>query len=341
MKYILNETPIKTTKGFNMNNVKVDLDLPNVGSFHEYKYNKIENVDIKESINNSYSSRIGLSHDLYKNLDIYVSKEKVINNLLEIKYEFGNDEHLIDKININVDENSKLDLFINYESINNNINYHNGNINISLNQNSNMNLIILNKLNKNSINMISSTIEALDNSKVKITLLDLNGSVRLYNFESNTSVNSESILNNIYIGKNNDLIDMNYNYINNSESSISNIEVQGVLLDKSKKAFKGIIDFKTGSNNSIGKENENCLLLSDEAISKSLPMLLCSEENVEGAHSVSSGKIDENKLFYLTSRGISLEDAKKLIILSNFEIIINDLPDSIKENVHNIINELI
>ena len=119
MKYILNETPIKTTKGFNMNNVKVDLDLPNVSSFHEYKYNKIENVDIKETINNSYSSRIGLSHDLYKNLDINVSKDKVINNLLEIKYEFGNDEHLIDNININVDENSKLDLFINYESINN------------------------------------------------------------------------------------------------------------------------------------------------------------------------------------------------------------------------------
>ena len=53
------------------------------------------------------------------------------------------------------------------------------------------------------------------------------------------------------------------------------------------------IVYSEGSSNSIGKENENCLLLSDSSISRSLPMLLCHEENVEGAHSVSTGKINK------------------------------------------------
>ena len=34
MKYILNETPIKTTKGFNINNIQLDLDIPVIKNFH-------------------------------------------------------------------------------------------------------------------------------------------------------------------------------------------------------------------------------------------------------------------------------------------------------------------
>ena len=54
-------------------------------------------------------------------------------------------------------------------------------------------------------------------------------------------------------------------------------------------------------------------------------MLLCHEEDVQGAHGVSTGKIDESKLFYLMSKGISEKAAKKLIINANFNDIINEI----------------
>lgn len=339
MKYILNETPIKTTKGFNVNNIKLDLDLPNITSFHDYEMKNTSNIQIEESVLTNYSNRIGISHNLCKNINIKVTDD--LSENLIINYKFDHNDNLVDNIDIDVNENRKSTIIINYESITNNQNYHNGNINVNLSDKSSLELVVINNLNKSSINMISSTIKCNTSSKIKVTLLDLKGSIRLYNFESTTYKNAESLLNNIYIGKENDIIDLNYNYINLEENSNSNIEVQGVLLDNAVKTFKGIIDFKKGSNNSIGKENENCLLLSDNVVSKSLPMLLCSEENVEGAHSVSSGKIDEHKLFYLMSRGISLEEAKKLIITSNFEAIIGTLPDDIKEEIRTVINDIV
>ena len=63
-------------------------------------------------------------------------------------------------------------------------------------------------------------------------------------------------------------------------------------------------------------------------------MLLCHEEDVEGAHGVSSGKVDEKKVFYLMCRGIERKDAEKLIIKANFNKIIETIEDEdIKEYI--------
>ena len=56
-------------------------------------------------------------------------------------------------------------------------------------------------------------------------------------------------------------------------------------------------------------------------------MLLCHEDDVNGEHGVSSGKIDPKKLFYIMTKGISYEDTRKLIIKANFNNIINEIPD--------------
>ena len=106
-----------------------------------------------------------------------------------------------------------------------------------------------------------------------------------------------------------------------------NIDVQGALKDKAKKNFKGTIDFKTGCKKAKGEENENCVLLSDTAKSIALPMLLCSEEDVEGAHSSSAGKIGNKELFYIMSRGFELKEAQKLLVRANFNRILDTIKD--------------
>jgi Fe-S cluster assembly scaffold protein SufB len=65
-------------------------------------------------------------------------------------------------------------------------------------------------------------------------------------------------------------------------------------------------------------------------------MLLCHEEDVEGTHGVSTGKIDEDKLFYLMSRGINEKDAKKLIINANYNLVIDNILD---EDIKKLIKE--
>ena len=115
----------------------------------------------------------------------------------------------------------------------------------------------------------------------------------------------------------------------------TNMLTYGILKNNAQKSYKSTIDFKCGCSKAYGKEYENVLLLDDTVNSKSLPMLLCTEEDVEGSHSVSSGKVDTNQLFYLMSRGLSKKEATKLIIFSKFNTLLE------KETNEELRNEII
>ena len=105
------------------------------------------------------------------------------------------------------------------------------------------------------------------------------------------------------------------------------MDLQGALKDNSVKKFKGDIDFKTGCKKGKGSENDACMLLSDTAKSIALPMLLCTEDDVEGEHSTSSGKADEKRLFYIMSRGLSHKEAIKLIVKAKFYSLIEKISE--------------
>ena len=96
----------------------------------------------------------------------------------------------------------------------------------------------------------------------------------------------------------------------NTESEIT---VNGALRDASKKIFRGTIDFKTGAAGSVGNEQETVLMLGDEVENKTVPVILCSEENVVGNHGATIGELDEETLFYFESRGIGKEQAESIM----------------------------
>ena len=56
------------------------------------------------------------------------------------------------------------------------------------------------------------------------------------------------------------------------------------------------------------------MILSETAKSIALPMLLCTEEDVEGNHSTATGKVGPKELFYIMSRGFSEKEALKLMV---------------------------
>ena len=178
----------------------------------------------------------------------------------------------------------------------------------------------------------SETTFVIGNGYAKIIACDIMYRLTRMGIRCSGGGYSETDFENLYLGKENDVIDINYNMETYGKNSKAYINVQGALTDSAKKNFKGTIDFKEGSKKAIGKENENCILLSKQAKSKSLPMLLCHEEDVEGEHGVSSGKIDEAKLFYIMTKGISYDEARKLIIKANFNDIIKNINNNELEN---------
>ena len=116
-----------------------------------------------------------------------------------------------------------------------------------------------------------------------------------------------------YLGKNSQTIDYNIAVNHWGKDTHSGINAAGALMDSAKKVFRGTIDFKTGSSDSKGSENETVIMLGDDVVNKTVPLILCSEENVEGSHGATIGELDNDTLFYFESRGIGREEAERIM----------------------------
>ena len=146
----------------------------------------------------------------------------------------------------------------------------------------------------------------------------------------------------VYYGRSENFIDLNHVCLQTGKETSSKWNVDGILCDMASKAWRGTIDFKKGCAASSGDEQENVLLLNPEIVNKSLPVILCDEEDVEGRHGCSIGKLDTDSLFYMQSRGVDFESARKLIIKSKINQVTSniqsqELKDQIEEIVEGVI----
>lgn len=119
-----------------------------------------------------------------------------------------------------------------------------------------------------------------------------------------------------YFGRNEDELDLLYNIIHGGKKGTSEMLYNGVLDGFSKKTFKGVIDFRNESEGSKGNEQENVLLLNENVLNNSLPVILCEVEDLDGCHGASIGKLDEKTLFYFESRGVNKKSAERMMVES-------------------------
>ena len=130
-----------------------------------------------------------------------------------------------------------------------------------------------------------------------------------------------------YYAKSGQTIDMNYVALHHGKHTESLMEVNGTMEENAEKVFRGTIDFQKGCAGAKGTENENVLLLGEEMVNLTIPLILCKEEDVEGNHGASIGQLDERILFYLASRGITPENAQQIIARARIQSICSKIPD--------------
>jgi Fe-S cluster assembly scaffold protein SufB len=111
---------------------------------------------------------------------------------------------------------------------------------------------------------------------------------------------------------------------NNTESTMN---VAGSLSDHAKKLFRGTIDFARGCAGSVGNEKEEVLLMDETVVNQTIPLILCEEEDVVGNHGATIGRAEEEVLFYLTSRGISEEEAYRMLKLAKLDAVCGKIWD--------------
>ncbi len=307
--YIICEDKLPT--GVNLNKITNDISLDTTN---------IQGVG-KEFVlfaNEFYNSGIALS----------LSKNTRINNPIKIEFNIDNENPIvIDKNIIIAESGSEVTLVIDYSSTENVEGFHNGLTLVYAKEDAIVNIIKLQRMNDISRSFDSNIAFVEGRGKVNWISVEIGSSISGSNYSTFLEGEvSESNLSSIYLGDGTRKMDLEYSMIHQGPRSISNIESKGVLKDYSKKVFRGNLDFKRGARHSKGAEEEYVILLDPTVKSDSIPALLCEEDDVEGEHAASAGQIDENRLFYLMSRGLSEREAKKLIIEASFRPIIDRIP---------------
>lgn len=335
-KLKVNDTPVRTARNFKINNIEVELEIPE--KIAEFK--NVEIINDKSTIDGEVSNTpltYGTGRILEElNYETANSKIRIQTSSkkenIKIRYNFDNNNlNLINQIEIIA--NGDTNVIIEYKSQITQKCLHNGIIRTIVNENAKLNVTIVNLLNEESDNFEAIENKLEKNSKVNYTIIDIGGKTSVSNYYSNIiGENADNDLKSIYLGIGEQRKDINYIAELRGPKTNIDIDVQGALKDSAKKNFKGTIDFKKGSKKAKGNENEYCMLLSDKAKSIALPMLLCTEEDVEGNHSTASGKVDEKQLFYIMTRGISYKEAVKLIVKSKFNKIIERISDEELKN---------
>ncbi|MCD7745481.1 MAG: SufD family Fe-S cluster assembly protein [Lachnospiraceae bacterium] len=133
-------------------------------------------------------------------------------------------------------------------------------------------------------------------------------------------------------------LDVNYLAYQTGAKTTSRMDVSGVLRGASQKLFRGTIDFRKGSEGAKGDEKEDVLLFSDDVVNRTVPLILCEEEDVEGNHGATIGRLDESLLFYLSSRGIDEKEIYEMMARARIDAICSGISD---EKTHQMVQEFL
>ena len=136
------------------------------------------------------------------------------------------------------------------------------------------------------------------------------------------------------LSKNEEHKNIDVSVIHNYPNTYSKINNFGVSKDESKLVFSGICHIKNGSHNSKAHQNAKIMVFDDRCDSIAKPILKIDDNSIEASHAAVVGKISDDQLFYLTSRGLSIEKARELITFGYLKPIMAGFEDEqIKNNI--------
>ena len=313
-----NFIPCNTWNSTRVNNTEVL--LPNL-SPKEYSLVKSENKNLDFSHEKfSFSNELTETLKAFTNLslDFVSTKENSLNKIVSLELNEENNQ-LVDIIKIKAEENSTLNLALDYFSKEDLKGFRHTIIEVEAEENSNVKIFLSQRFSLDILSIQSVYYKVKKNANVEFIQIDLGSKENYLSYigelvekEANVSINS------IYFGKNNQKLDFNYVANQIGQATNYDLSIKGALADRAQKTCRATIDFKRGSSTSKGSEQEYVTLLSDDIRNVAVPILLCTEDDVEGLHAASAGKIDEDILFYIMSRGFSETEAKRLILESKF-----------------------
>jgi Fe-S cluster assembly protein SufD len=104
--------------------------------------------------------------------------------------------------------------------------------------------------------------------------------------------------------------------------------------------YEGVQDVGSGAWDTSSYQRENTLMLSDDAEADASPKLIINNHDTEASHSATVGQVDDEDLFYMTSRGVDEERATNMLVEGFFVPVLDEVAvDELREDLDELIVE--
>ena len=255
-----------------------------------------------------------------------VAKEKDEKHILNMRFDDGKSYDC--EQTIVAEENAEVTVILNYVSRADAKGFSSIKTNLVAKPHSKIHLIKVQLLGSGFVQIDDTVSECDENAFVEVTQIELGGSKVYAQVKNNLNgLRSKFKSDTAYLCMGDQFFDFNYLVNSYGKNSDAGMVVKGVVGDSGQKVYRGTIDFKNGCSGSVGSEQEETLLLSPSAVNKSIPIILCDEEDVSGTHGSTIGRLGSDELFYFQSRGISESEANKILSRAKIMSVANLIPD--------------
>jgi len=197
-----------------------------------------------------------------------------------------------------------------------------------------LHLIEMLGVNEGQQHLESVGLEIHQNAAVDVKQYALGGSTIGLGLTANlVGARARLDLNNRYHATHEETLDINHLVRMRGTSTRAQLTESGVLNEAAKKTLRATIDLVRGAKDAQGNEIETVMILGDDVVNKTMPAILCDEDDVAGNHGATIGSVSPEQLDYLAARGLSHQAAEQMFIRALFEDAIINAPEEISHRV--------
>ena len=197
-----------------------------------------------------------------------------------------------------------------------------------------LHLIEMLGVNEGQQHLESVGLEIHQNAAVDVKQYALGGSTIGLGLTANlVGARARLDLNNRYHATHEETLDINHLVRMRGTSTRAQLTESGVLNEAAKKTLRATIDLVRGAKDAQGNEIETVMILGDDVVNKTMPVILCDEDDVTGNHGATIGSVSPEQLDYLAARGLSRQAAEQLFVRALFEDAIINAPEEISHRV--------
>jgi Fe-S cluster assembly protein SufB len=133
------------------------------------------------------------------------------------------------------------------------------------------------------------------------------------------------ILSMAFAGKN-QILDSGGKIIHLAPETAGTITSKGIAKDGGVSSYRGLVRIVKGAKKSKSKVKCDALILDERSAAHTFPHIKIEENEVEATHEAVTGRLNEDQLFYLRSRGLTLDQAETLLVNGFIEPLVKELP---------------